>query len=61
MESDALKLVNEFGWTESALLNRHFMACLACMAVLALVYAWGVRKAWLKSQVASSRIQSHRA
>jgi hypothetical protein len=50
MESDALKLVNEFGWTESALVHRYILACVACMAVLALVYAWGVRKAWLKSQ-----------
>lgn len=50
MESDALKLVNEFGWTEAALVNRHILACLACMAVLALVYAWGVRRAWVKAQ-----------
>ncbi len=50
MESDALRLVNEFGWTEAALVNRHILACLVCMAVLALVYAWGVRKAWLKAQ-----------
>jgi hypothetical protein len=55
MESDALRLVNEFGWTEAALVNRHIMACLACMAVLALVYAWGVRKAWLKSQGQETR------
>ena len=53
MESDALRLVNEFGWTEAALVNRHILACLACMAVLALVYAWGVRKAWLKAQAKS--------
>lgn len=53
MESDALRLVNEFGWTETALVNRHIAACLACMAVLALVYAWGVRKAWLKAQAKS--------
>ena len=52
MESDALRLVNEFGWTEAALVNRHILACLACMAVLALVYAWGVRRAWLKAQSA---------
>ena len=55
MESDALRLVNEFGWTEAALVNRHILACLACMAVLALVYAWGVRKAWLKSQGLETR------
>jgi hypothetical protein len=54
MESDALKLVNEFGWTESALVNRYIATCLACMALLALVYAWGVRKAWLKSQAPQS-------
>lgn len=50
MESDALKLVNEFGWTEAALVNRHILVCLACMAVLALVYAWGVRRAWLRAR-----------
>jgi hypothetical protein len=50
LESDALRLVNEFGWTEAALVNRHIMVCLACMAILALVYAWGVHRAWLKAQ-----------
>ena len=55
MESDALRLVNEFGWTEAALVNRHITACLACMALLALVYAWGVRKAWLKAQGQGTR------
>jgi hypothetical protein len=53
MESDALKLVNEFGWSEAALVNRHILACLACMAVLALVYAWGVRRAWSRTQAKS--------
>lgn len=55
MESDALRLVNDYGWTEAALVNRHILACLACMAVLALVYAWGVRKAWLKAQAQGTR------
>lgn len=50
MESDALRLVSEFGWSEAALVNRHILADLACMAVLALVYAWGVRRAWIKAQ-----------
>ena len=54
MESDALRLVNEFGWTEAALVNRHIGTCLACMFVLALVYAWGVRNAWLKSRMAEA-------
>ena len=55
MESDALRLVNDYGWTEAALVNRHILACLACMAVLALVYAWGVRKAWLRAQAQGTR------
>jgi hypothetical protein len=55
LESDALRLVSEFGWTEAALVNRHIMACLACMAVLVLVYAWGVRKAWVKAQARETR------
>ena len=50
MESDALRLVSNYGWTEAVLVNRHIMACLACMALLMLVYVWGVRKAWLKAQ-----------
>lgn len=50
MESDALRLVNDFGWSEAALVGRHVGMCLACMAVLALVYAWGVRKAWLETR-----------
>jgi hypothetical protein len=54
LESDALRLVGEFGWSEAALVNRHIMACLACMAILALVYAWGVRKARRKAQAAQS-------
>lgn len=53
MESDALKLVNEFGWSEAVLVNRHILACLLCMAALALVYAWGVRQAWLRTQTKS--------
>jgi hypothetical protein len=52
LESDALRLVGEFGWTESALVNRYIALCLVCMAVLALVYSWGVRKAWFKAQAA---------
>lgn len=55
LESDALRLVSEFGWTESALVNRHIGTCLACMAILALVYAWGVRRAWIKSQARKTR------
>jgi len=61
LESDALRLVNDYGWSEAALVNRHIGMCLACIAMLALVYAWGVRKAWLKAQEADSRIQRHRA
>lgn len=53
LESDALRLVNEFGWTEAALVNRHILACLACIFVLALVYAWGVRRAWIRAQARS--------
>lgn len=54
MESDALRLVNEFAWSEAALVGRHIGMCLVCMALLALVYAWGVRKAWLRSRETAS-------
>lgn len=57
MESDALRLVNNHGWSEAALVNRHILACLACMAVLALVYAWGVRKAWLRTQTQAQAVR----
>ena len=57
LESDALRLVNEFGWSEAALVNRHILACLACMALLALVYAWGVRKAWLRTQTQAQAVR----
>lgn len=57
MESDALRLVNNHGWSEAALVNRHILACLACMALLALVYAWGVRKAWLRTQTQAQAVR----
>ncbi len=57
MESDALRLVNNYGWSEAALVNRHILACLACMALLALVYAWGVRKAWLRTQTQAQAVR----
>lgn len=45
MASDAMKLVENFGWTQQTLVNRYVTLGLCCLAVLALVYAWGVWRA----------------
>lgn len=55
MESDALRLVNEFGWTEAALVNRHVLASVVCLAALVAVYGWGVRRAWFRSESSTAR------
>lgn len=48
--SDSLKLVEEWGWTTDELVRRYVMVGVSCLAALALVYAWGVRRAWRKAQ-----------
>ena len=44
--SDATKLVDVHGWTADQLIQRHVALGLSCLAALALVYAWGVWRAW---------------
>lgn len=44
--SDATKLTEEFGWTDEQLVRRHVMVGIVCLVALALVYAWGVWRAW---------------
>lgn len=43
--ADPLVLVQDFGWTLNAMANRFFALGLLCLLALAIVYAWGVRRA----------------
>jgi hypothetical protein len=54
--SDSLRLVQEHGWTEAALVRRYVTVGVSCLAALALVYAWGVRLAWRKAKIGSAGI-----
>ena len=45
MASDAMKLVEQHGWSLHTLVQRYVVLGLCCLAVLALVYAWGVWRA----------------
>ena len=44
--SDATRMVDWYGWTADQLVHRYFVLGVACLTVLALVYAWGVWRAW---------------
>jgi hypothetical protein len=48
--SDPMKLVEEHGWTAKEMVRRYVSVGVACLAALALVYAWGVRRAWRLAQ-----------
>jgi len=48
--SDSAKLVEDWGWRVGDMVRRYVTVGLACLAALALVYAWGVREAWRKAQ-----------
>ena len=45
MATDAMKLVDDYGWTLQTLVSRYVTLGLVCLLALALVYAWGVRRA----------------
>lgn len=55
--TDASKLVEEFGWSIAALIDRFFALGLVCLAALSLVYAWGLRRA---AQVMQTRADAAR-
>ena len=55
MTSDALSLVDEFGWTKEALVHRYVLLGICCLVVLASIYAWGVWRAWQKADAAKRR------
>jgi len=53
--SDSARLVEWHGWTTKELVRRYLTVGVSCLVALVLVYAWGVRHAWLKAQAERSR------
>ncbi len=51
--SDAMKLVQDHGWSHETLVGRYFALGLCCLLALALVYAWGAWRA--KSEIEARR------
>jgi len=45
--SDATKLVDDHGWSADQLVNRYIALGVCCLIALTLIYAWGVRQAWV--------------
>jgi hypothetical protein len=43
--SDAVRLVDDFGWATEAMVRRYVVLGLFCLAALTAVYAWGVWRA----------------
>lgn len=54
LQSDATRLVDEFGWEAGQMARRFVALGLACLAALAVVYAWGVREALQRVRSRSS-------
>ena len=44
--SDPTKLVDWYGWSADGMIRRYVATGVTCLLVLALVYAWGVHRAW---------------
>ena len=51
--SDAMKLVENYGWSHQTMVNRYFVLGLCCLLALVLVYAWGAWRA--KSEIEARR------
>lgn len=49
-KSDASRLTEDHLWPTEALVRRYVTVSVLCLCALALVYAWGVRRAWLKAK-----------
>jgi len=47
--SDPMKLLESHGWSTQVMVSRYVTVGVLCLAALALVYAWGVRRAWQKA------------
>ena len=54
MATDAMTLVDAYGWTLQTLVNRYVVLGVCCLIALALVYAWGVWRA--KSEIETRRL-----
>jgi len=51
--SDATRLVDDHNWTADQLVSRYVTLGVCCLIALALVYAWGVRQAWISRKPGS--------
>ena len=47
--SDPMKLLEEHGWRTGTMVRRYVAVGACSLAALAVVYAWGVRRAWRKA------------
>jgi len=59
MATDAMTLVDTYGWTLPTLVHRYFVLGLCCLVALAIVYAWGVWRA--KSAMNARRLAQYKA
>jgi len=59
--SDATKLVDDFGWTPEGMVRRYVATGVVCLVVLALVYAWGVNRAWREKRNSGSEPELRRS
>jgi hypothetical protein len=59
MATDAMTLVDAYGWTLQTLVNRYVVLGVCCLIALALVYAWGVWRA--KSEMETRRLAQRAA
>jgi hypothetical protein len=48
--SDAVRLVDDFGWTADQLVRRYVALGICCLLALAAIYAWGVWRAFQEVQ-----------
>ena len=58
MASDAMKLVETYGWTPQMLVSRYVTVGACCLVALTLVYAWGVWRA--KAQLDAQKLAHKR-
>jgi hypothetical protein len=59
MASDAMTLIDGYGWSPQALVYRYLLLGACCLVALALVYGWGVWRAG--REVAARQFREKRA
>jgi hypothetical protein len=59
MATDAMTLVDVHGWSLQTLVHRYVVLGLCCLIALALVYAWGVRRA--KAEIKKRQLAQKKA